>query len=51
MVTNKMKLTSDLNLKEMALDSSQFYIPKKVKIDFTQTRPKTSIKTVSRLIL
>ncbi|HGC9109144.1 TPA: hypothetical protein ACG5SY_000918 [Streptococcus agalactiae] len=44
MVTNKMKLTSDLNLKEMALDSSQFYIPKKVKIDFTQTRPKNMYK-------
>lgn len=44
MVTNKTKLTSDLNLKEMALDSSQFYIPKKVKIDFTQTRPKNKYK-------
>ncbi len=39
-----MKLTSDLNLKEMALDSSQFHIPKKVKVDFTQARPRNKYK-------
>lgn len=39
-----MKLTSELSLKEMALDSSQFYIPKKVKIDFSQARPKNKYK-------
>lgn len=44
MVSNKMKLTSELSLKEMALDSSQFYIPKKVKVDFTQVRPRNKYK-------
>ncbi|WP_159574259.1 hypothetical protein [Streptococcus halichoeri] len=44
MATNKMKLTSELSLKEMALDGSQFYIPKKVKVDFTQARPKNKYK-------
>lgn len=44
MANNKMKLTSDLNLKEMALDSSQFHIPKKVKVDFTQARPRNKYK-------
>lgn len=44
MASNKMKLTSELSLKEMALDSSQFYIPKKVKVDFTQVRPRNKYK-------
>ncbi|WP_449456583.1 hypothetical protein [Streptococcus suis] len=44
MSNKKMKLTSDLNLKEMALDSSQFHIPKKVKVDFTQARPRNKYK-------
>ncbi|WP_159545187.1 hypothetical protein [Streptococcus halichoeri] len=44
MATNKMKLTSELSLKEMALDGSQFCIPKKVKVDFTQARPKNKYK-------
>ncbi|MGX9844654.1 hypothetical protein ACR3IL_05125 [Streptococcus iniae] len=44
MANNKMKLTAELSLKEMALDSSQFYIPKKVKIDFSQARPKNKYK-------
>lgn len=44
MTTNKMKLTAELSLKEMALDSSQFYIPKKVKIDFSQARPRNKYK-------
>ena len=44
MASNKMKLTSEPSLKEMALDSSQFYIPKKVKVDFTQVRPRNKYK-------
>lgn len=44
MASNKMKLTSELSLKEMALDSSLFYIPKKVKVDFSQARPKNKYK-------
>ena len=44
MANNKMKLTNDLNLKTMALDSSQFYIPKKVKVDFSQARPRNKYK-------
>ena len=44
MASNKMKLTSELSLKEIALDSSQFYIPKKVKVDFTQVRPRNKYK-------
>ena len=44
MASNKMKLTSELSLKEMALDSSQFYIPKKVIVDFSQARPKHKYK-------
>ncbi|GAA0055273.1 UNVERIFIED_CONTAM: hypothetical protein KB571_05995 [Streptococcus canis] len=44
MANNKMKLTAELSLKEMALDSSQFFIPKKVKVDFTQARPKNKYK-------
>ena len=41
-MTKKFKLTSELSLKEMALDSSQFYIPKKVLIDFSQVRQRLS---------
>ncbi|HEM3457737.1 TPA: hypothetical protein U1V53_001109 [Streptococcus suis] len=44
MANNKLKLTSELSLKDMALDNSQFYIPKKVKVDFTQARPKNKYK-------
>ncbi|HEO4174766.1 TPA: hypothetical protein VAX82_000894 [Streptococcus agalactiae] len=44
MASNKMKLTSELSLKEIALDSSQFYIPKKIKVDFSQARPKNKYK-------
>ena len=39
-----MKLTNELSLKEMALDGSQFFIPKKVKVDFSQARPKNKYK-------
>ena len=41
---NKIKLTAELSLKDMALESSQFYIPKKVKVDFTQVRPRNKYK-------
>ena len=41
---NKIKLTPELSLKDMALESSQFYIPKKVKVDFTQVRPRNKYK-------
>ena len=41
---NKIKLTTELSLKYMALESSQFYIPKKVKVDFTQVRPRNKYK-------
>lgn len=44
MANNKIKLTSELSLKNMALDSSQFYIPKKVKVDFSQVRPRPKYK-------
>lgn len=44
MANNKIKLTSELSLKDMALDSSQFYIPKKIKVDFTQARPRNKYK-------
>ncbi|HEL1600117.1 hypothetical protein V9Z57_06195 [Streptococcus suis] len=44
MANNKMKLTNELSLKEMALDGSQFFIPKKVKVDFSQARPKNKYK-------
>ena len=43
-MTKKFKLTSELSLKEMALDSSQFYIPKKMMIDFSQARPRSKYK-------
>lgn len=41
---NKIKLTPELSLKDMALESSQFYIPKKVKVDFTQVRQRNKYK-------
>ena len=44
MAKNKIKLTTELSLKDMALESSQFYIPKKVKVDFTQVRPRNKYK-------
>lgn len=44
MANNKLKLTSELSLKDVALDSSQFYIPKKIKIDFLQARPRFKYK-------
>lgn len=44
MANNKMKLTGNLNLRDVALDSSQFHIPKKVKVDFSQARPRNKYK-------
>lgn len=44
MANNKIKLTSNLNLKEIAFDNSQFHIPKKVKVDFSQARPRNKYK-------
>ncbi|EJP19803.1 hypothetical protein HMPREF1125_1180 [Streptococcus oralis SK304] len=36
MAKNKIKLTSSLSLKEVALESSQFDIPKKIQVDFSK---------------
>lgn len=38
MANKKIKLTSELSLKEVALDSSQFDIPKKIQVDFSKAR-------------
>ena len=38
MANKKFKLTSELSLKEVALDSSQFDIPKKIQVDFSKAR-------------
>ena len=39
MANKKIKLTSPLSLKEVALESSQFDIPKKIQVDFSKARP------------
>lgn len=44
MVNKKIKLTSPLSLKEVALDSSQFDIPKKIQVDFSKARPSKKFK-------
>ncbi|MGT2925563.1 hypothetical protein [Streptococcus cuniculipharyngis] len=44
MSNNKFKLTSELSLKEMALDGRQFDIPKKVLVDFSKARPRYQYK-------
>lgn len=44
MTNTKFKLTSELSLKEMALDSRQFDIPKKVLVDFSKARPRYQYK-------
>lgn len=44
MVNKKIKLTSDLSLKEVAFDSNQFYIPKKLLVDFSDVRPRPVYK-------
>lgn len=38
MANKKLKLTSELSLKEVALDSSQFDIPKKIQVDFSKAK-------------
>lgn len=38
MANKKIKLTSPLSLKEVALESSQFDIPKKIQVDFSKAR-------------
>ena len=38
MANKKLKLTSELSLKEVALDSAYFEIPKKIQVDFSRAR-------------
>ena len=38
MANKKIKLTSELSLKEVVLDSSQFDIPEKIQVDFSKAR-------------
>ena len=44
MANKKIKLTSELSLKEVALDSSQFDIPKKIQVDFSKARVSKKYK-------
>lgn len=44
MGNKKIKLTSELSLKEVALDSSQFDIPKKIQVDFSKARVSKKYK-------
>lgn len=44
MAKNKIKLTSEVSLKEVALDSSQFDIPKKILVDFSKARVSMKYK-------
>ena len=44
MANKKIKLTSPLSLKEVALESSQFDIPKKIQVDFSKARPSKKFK-------
>ena len=44
MADKKIKLTSPLSLKEVALESSQFDIPKKIQVDFSKARPSKKFK-------
>ena len=44
MANKKIKLTSPLSLKEVALESSQFDIPKKIQVDFSKARPSKKYK-------
>ena len=44
MANKKIKLTSPLSLKEVALESSQFDIPKKILVDFSKARPSKKFK-------
>ena len=44
MANKKIKLTSPLSLKEVALESSQFDIPKKIQVDFSKARASKKFK-------
>ena len=44
MANKKLKLTSELSLKEVALDSSQFDIPKKIQVDFSKAKKTKKYK-------
>lgn len=44
MANKKIKLTSPLSLKEVALESSQFDIPEKILVDFSQARASKKYK-------
>ncbi|MFM9319779.1 hypothetical protein [Streptococcus sp. ST16] len=44
MANKKIKLTSPLSLKEVALESSQFDIPKKILVDFSKARTSKKFK-------
>lgn len=44
MAKNKIKLTSEISLKEVTLDSSQFDIPKKILVDFSKARVSMKYK-------
>ena len=48
MANKKIKLTSELSLKEVALDSSQFDIPKKIQVDFSKARVTMKYKDKKR---
>lgn len=44
MANKKIKLTSPLSLKEVALESSQFDIPEKILVDFSKARASKKYK-------
>ena len=44
MANKKLKLTSELSLKEVALDSSQFDITKKIQVDFSKAKKTKKYK-------
>lgn len=44
MANKKIKLTSPLSLRDVALESSQFDIPKKIQVDFSKARSSKKFK-------
>ena len=44
MANKKIKLTSPLSLRDVALESSQFDIPKKILVDFSKARARKKYK-------
>lgn len=46
MANKKIKLTSPLSLRDVALESSQFDIPKKILVDFSKARASKKYKDV-----